>query len=213
LEGTSIARCPAWNDLPTTLEFVLAQTLIREAGVAAQVHGAGVSVGGEGLLLVGPSGRGKSSLAIQLTRLGHPLITDDFVLIHPGGRVEGARRHAKLDVKTLADLGIDPQGTVLWQVDADEAWVDPANLCGWIRHPVPARWIVFLTAGRSSDKLAPVSETHALELLLQSRGLDTTGQSLPVLADLLHGAETFALSASSHTSALSLVLGLIDRRP
>jgi len=211
--GAAITRCPTWSDVPGTLEFVLAQSLIRDSGAAAQVHGAGVSVGGEALLLVGPSGRGKSSLALQLTRLGHPLITDDFLLIHQGGRVEGARRHAKLDAQTLALLGIDPQGTVLWHNDADEAWVDPETLSGWVRHPVGARWIVFLAAERSMDVLQPIPDTYALELLLRSRGPDRSGRSLPVLAELLHAAQAFELNASSHASALSSVLGLIDRRP
>lgn len=213
VENQTVVERPRWDDLPGTLEFVLARSLIRDSGAEALLHGAGLSIGGEGLLLVGPSGRGKSSLAIQLAGLGHPLITDDFLLIHEGGRVEGARRHAKLDTQTLDSLNIDPESTVHWHTGAGEAWIDPEELGGWARQPLVVRWLVFLGPDRSTDALQRISEARAIELLLESRAPDRGGRSLKVLTELLEGSEALELSASSHASALSLVMKGIASHP
>ena len=41
------------------------------------VHASTVSIGGQGVLIVGPSGSGKSSLALQLIAMGAGLVADD----------------------------------------------------------------------------------------------------------------------------------------
>ena len=46
------------------------------------VHGVLVDVYGEGILIMGESGIGKSEAAIELVRRGHRLVTDDVVEIH-----------------------------------------------------------------------------------------------------------------------------------
>lgn len=46
------------------------------------VHGVLVDVYGEGILIMGESGIGKSEAAIELIRRGHRLVTDDVVEIH-----------------------------------------------------------------------------------------------------------------------------------
>lgn len=48
-----------------------------------QIHGALVEVAGMGVLLVGPSGIGKSECALELIRRGHRLVADDLVRLRP----------------------------------------------------------------------------------------------------------------------------------
>ncbi len=48
------------------------------------LHATAVSVGGKGILLLGPSGSGKSDLALRLIDRGATLISDDGVLVAPG---------------------------------------------------------------------------------------------------------------------------------
>lgn len=43
------------------------------------LHGSAVSIGGAGVLIIGPSGSGKSSLALQLMAYGADLVADDQV--------------------------------------------------------------------------------------------------------------------------------------
>jgi HPr kinase/phosphorylase len=59
--------------------------------VAARAHGALVDVEGVGVLLLGPSGIGKSECALELVRRGHRLVADDVVLLERGadGRLRG----------------------------------------------------------------------------------------------------------------------------
>jgi HPr kinase/phosphorylase len=52
--------------------------------VEIQVHGALVDVDEVGVLIVGPSGIGKSECALELVRRGHRLVSDDLVRIRPG---------------------------------------------------------------------------------------------------------------------------------
>ncbi|WP_372803625.1 HPr kinase/phosphorylase [Paracoccus seriniphilus] len=42
-----------------------------------QMHGTTISMNGRGLLILGPSGSGKSSLALQLMAVGAELVADD----------------------------------------------------------------------------------------------------------------------------------------
>ncbi|TNK85816.1 HPr(Ser) kinase/phosphatase [Mycoplasmopsis pullorum] len=55
-----------------------------------QVHGCLVLIGGVGVLIVGPSGLGKSEATLDLIQRGHVFISDDAVLIkYSGGRFVG----------------------------------------------------------------------------------------------------------------------------
>jgi HPr kinase/phosphorylase len=53
--------------------------------VTSRAHGALVEVEGLGVMLVGPSGIGKSECALELVRRGHRLVADDVVLLEPEG--------------------------------------------------------------------------------------------------------------------------------
>jgi HPr kinase/phosphorylase len=66
---------------------------------SAQVHGALVEVRGLGVLLRGPSGIGKSEIALELVVRGHRLVADDVVRLdldgegRPRGRAPELIRH------------------------------------------------------------------------------------------------------------------------
>jgi HPr kinase/phosphorylase len=60
--------------------------------VTARLHGALVDVEGVGVLLLGPSGIGKSECALELVRRGHRLVADDVVVLR---RDEGGRLHGE----------------------------------------------------------------------------------------------------------------------
>jgi HPr kinase/phosphorylase len=57
-----------------------------------QCHGALVEIEGVGVLLLGPSGVGKSECALELVRRGHRLVADDVVELQrlESGKLEGA---------------------------------------------------------------------------------------------------------------------------
>ena len=83
--------------------------IIRWLGVelapSISVHGVLVDVYGEGVLIMGESGIGKSEAALELVRRGHRLVSDDVVIIR---KVSDLTRHfielrgiGIIDVKTL----------------------------------------------------------------------------------------------------------------
>ena len=67
----------------TTSEFTaeLISTLSEQLAPCITIHGVLVDVYGEGLLITGESGIGKSEAALELIRRGHRLVTDDVVEI------------------------------------------------------------------------------------------------------------------------------------
>ncbi len=67
----------------STSEFMaeLIYTLSEQLAPCITIHGVLVDVYGEGLLIMGESGIGKSEAALELIRRGHRLVTDDVVEI------------------------------------------------------------------------------------------------------------------------------------
>ena len=110
------------NDVPvlgtgrTTSEFMaeLITILSEQLAPCIMIHGVLVDIYGEGVLITGESGIGKSEAAIELIRRGHRLVTDDVVEIRKinehklmGSSPEITRHFIELrgigiiDVKTL----------------------------------------------------------------------------------------------------------------
>lgn len=52
-----------------------------------RVHATAVAIGGRAVLLMGPSGSGKSDLALRLIDRGAALISDDYTVLTPTGGV------------------------------------------------------------------------------------------------------------------------------
>jgi hypothetical protein len=110
--ATGILRDGFW-DLPelTQRDFAL-QTLVillRDRHHYG-LHASGVGRDGTGLLVVGPSGRGKTTLALSLLSTGWGFLGDDVVALHQvDGTVEAraVRRSMSCTPTTLARFGLE----------------------------------------------------------------------------------------------------------
>jgi serine kinase of HPr protein (carbohydrate metabolism regulator) len=86
-----------------------------------------VAIAGRGVLIEGPSGSGKSSLALALIDRGAVLVGDDGVLLEAAGGRLLARPHpniaGRLEVRNLGLLSFDtcPQATISLLLVLDEA--------------------------------------------------------------------------------------------
>lgn len=69
------------EDATSTFMAELIYILNEELAPCISIHGVLVDVYGEGLLIMGESGIGKSEAALELIRRGHRLVTDDVVEI------------------------------------------------------------------------------------------------------------------------------------
>jgi HPr kinase/phosphorylase len=65
----------------TKFNYFLSDFLDDQFSPQTVVHGSFVDVYGIGLLLIGPSGIGKSEIALDLVERGHRLVADDVVMI------------------------------------------------------------------------------------------------------------------------------------
>ena len=83
MEGAQKYTVPVLRTNETTSEFMAALIAFLSVELAPRItrHGVLVEVYGEGLLLLGDSGVGKSETAIELVKRGHRLIADDAVEI------------------------------------------------------------------------------------------------------------------------------------
>lgn len=119
-------------DLIMYLNNRLAQRITRH-GVLVEVHG-------EGILLLGGSGVGKSETAIELVKRGHSLIADDAVEIKRlsdttlvGSAPETIRHYMELrgigivDIKNIFGIGAVKDSEVIDLVIQMEVWDDRKN--------------------------------------------------------------------------------------
>ena len=83
LEAANENHVPVLGTGRPTSEFMaeLIYTLGEQLAPCITIHGVLVDVYGEGLLITGESGIGKSEAALELIRRGHRLVTDDVVEI------------------------------------------------------------------------------------------------------------------------------------
>lgn len=111
---------PVFSTGKVTFPFIaeIVGILYRLLSPSMTVHGVLVDVYGEGILIMGESGIGKSEAALELIRRGHRLVADDVVELHRVtpeqliGRSPDITRHfievrgiGILDVKTLYGVG------------------------------------------------------------------------------------------------------------
>jgi HPr kinase/phosphorylase len=105
------------------------------------IHATTVAVSGQGVLIVGPSGSGKSSLAIQLIALGAMLVADDQTIITAQG------------------------GTLIADVPSSIAGLIEARGVGLLKQahagPTPLQLVVDL--GCREEKRLPERHVHVLE--------------------------------------------------
>ncbi len=115
----------------------------------ACIHAACVSVEGHGLLIVGRSGAGKSSLALQMMALGARLVADDRVNLHArdGHVIADAVPELRgvIEARGIGLLRADSKGPVPVSLVADLDQSEPARLpeprmVVLLRHPVPLLW-------------------------------------------------------------------------
>lgn len=86
---------------------------------AFYINGSAVAVpigdGAQGILLLGPSGSGKSRLTLDLIAGGARLISDDAVWLHPGPPARLARPDTALDQIEVRGIGLLQAGPVTFE--------------------------------------------------------------------------------------------------
>ncbi|KAB2930129.1 MAG: PqqD family peptide modification chaperone [Candidatus Contendobacter sp.] len=203
-----------------TLDAAIART-VAELGEAAcatdqrllVLHAAGVSRAGQGLLLIGPGGAGKTTLAAALNASGWELLSDDVVPVTPDGQLLGVGM--SLCLKAGSWPALAP-----WLPDLDRAPLieragQPVRFSsppGPIhRGPLPTAAFVFprYRPGKEAT-LEPLDPVRVLQGLIEAQSViaELTQDKLVALTRWIGSAPGFALTYPDLESALKLIASL-----
>jgi hypothetical protein len=137
-------HCESRSDLLSTVEFEATLALLAHLPGYAQLHASGAVVDGGAVLALGPSGSGKSNLAMGWHRSGYRLLGDDAVLVGGNGRARGFARLMKLDLDRAGAYQIDAERTLAFDPTANEIWYDPCEGAGWATETWPERVVAWV---------------------------------------------------------------------
>jgi hypothetical protein len=164
-----IARC-AINELVPTLKAHITEQVTLKSSPDIALHSACLLSGGRGLLVSGPPGAGKTTLAVHLMEAGFAYAADDIVLIAPDGRATGVlfapalKQGAWTMIEKLRpDLGESavhsrPDGKRVRYLNAPSSTGDGS---------VPVGWIIFIKrAPNIRAKLAPLGQLETIRRLI-----------------------------------------------
>ncbi|HXV87237.1 MAG TPA: hypothetical protein VD793_11080 [Gemmatimonadales bacterium] len=190
-EGPFSHRCLTTIEVAEVVEFALTRAFQRCISAAAQVHAAGVIVGPGAVLLVGPEGAGKTSLAFHLSRAGRAVLTDDVTVILSSGRAQGLKRLFKVDPEVLQEAGVPLESTCLWHAGATAAWYDPTVAGGWAEEALVRAVALLDRQPGARPEVRPLGRADALNYLFHSRF--ATGVRGPDALEALASATQAAL--------------------
>jgi hypothetical protein len=193
------ARFETLDDLLEALEYLLTLRLLASATDRVHLHAAGAVVNGRAVLALGPSGSGKSSLALHWSLSGYPVLGDDIVMADETGLVHPFKRLFSVHRARLAACGLGSGRPADGSADVeDEAWFDPATRAGWAE-PAPVGVVAmvrFVDHGQLS--VGRLSRPTALAAL--------TAGAMPSGAGGSQAFET-ALRLTASASTLALTFG------
>lgn len=156
-------------DMLAALEFAVTERLLSSDAAHTHIHAAGATVAGRALMALGPSGSGKSSIAVVWSQMGLPLLGDDVVRMDAAGTLRPFPRLLKVAPSLLTERGLTLEDTPAWELGADEAWFDPRGGGGWAA-PVPAASVLaqIRYVGGGSCRVRDLDRAAGLRLLLDS---------------------------------------------
>lgn len=209
--------CCAHHELAPVIKAYCTEQIIARSSPDVVFHAACLARDGRSVLVSGPSGAGKTTLALHLMEAGFEYCADDIVLIAPDGGAKGvsfslAFKSGAWEIinRLRPDLGDAP---VYRRPDGKcVRYLKPWRVATRDRYPVG--WIVFIK--RNSDgpvTLKPLGRIEALHRMLEG-ALASGGKmnyvSCNAIKHTLANAASYELTYSDVTQASGVIAGLCD---
>jgi hypothetical protein len=137
------------------------------------LHASAVAIDGAGVVFLGSTGWGKSTLAAALQARGHPLVVDDLAAIDCSGDTPSVLPgfpHAKLWPDSLEALGEDPEGLPrIAEQYRKRRRALPTGFCESEAVPLQRLYVL---AGGEAPSLSPLTAAEAfVQLTVHSYGI------------------------------------------
>ncbi len=207
-------------DVLPYLEWGINWRVIESCAAYLQLHAATLSFEGQGVVLVGNSGVGKSTLAAGLVSRGWTYLSDEFALIDP----DTLRLHPfpkAMCIKAGSFDVIERLNLPLWQrrhyvkaIKGAVGYVRPQDFArGVVSSPCPIRFVVFPKYGDGEEpRLYPIPPGHAgfrlVAHVLNRRAFST--RAVSILSEVVRSAECLGLVSGPIEETCELIESLVS---
>ena len=202
------------------MQCVVLMELSRRLQDRHLIRAGAVSWQGQGLVLPGPAGMGKTTLTLKLVKHGLKFLSDEVACFHlKRGILESFPRTVNLRDDSLGMIGLSlkagpsPRMTGLrekvWTVGIEDV------LPGSLSDPCVPRFLLFLRGFGEQTRLEPVSGSNAVFTLLRFSfcRLDDPASLLMDFAPIIDKMECFNLVMGELDEAADCVLRLLNGTP
>jgi hypothetical protein len=166
--GAYVTRCAPEETAPALKAIITEQVLLRSSARPI-FHAACLIWNGEAMLLNGPPGAGKTTLAVHLMQAGFGYAGDDIVLIEPGGCATGMAFAPTIKSGAWPIIGkLRPEldGCRVHR-RSDGTRVRYLNVSCAPSRSVPIRWIIFIKrANTESLEFTPLGQLDSMRRLI-----------------------------------------------
>jgi hypothetical protein len=195
-------------DVSSILELDMLRSCVARATGCVVLHAAAVRVGDATVVMVGPSGAGKTTLTRGLLQTGAEYLSDECVAVGADGRVHGLARPICLE-------GVEDPSPDMAQVhqhrwvDADDVvvsdsfWHPPSSQGSEVQGQLKSLVVVHYVPDSSARREA-LSSGEALTRLWPCV-LNPSPSTLDMLTSLVEAETVFEVRTSSVDSACTLV--------
>jgi hypothetical protein len=212
-----VQRFPTTAELVGAIEYGVTHFLLGAHRERTHLHAAGAVAASHtgaapAVLALGPSGSGKSSLALAWSMRGLPLLGDDVVLLGDEGRLSPFPRPVRVRAERLQEVGVVVAEPALLDAETREARYDPSRTAGWAAPGANAAVVARIhRVEGAAVRVEPLSAAAGLQLLIGSV-LDSGASPLESLlrfADLLDGARVVDVRFGSAVEAARAIEELL----
>ena len=221
-DGAAVCRNRRLQEVLPYLEWGINWRVIVTRSDYLQLHAASLARDGQGVVLAGTSGVGKSTLAAGLLARGWGLFSDEFALIEP----QTLRLHAfpkavciksgSFDIVKGLNLRIARDRPYVKVLKGAVGYINPADVPGrGATVPCPIKLILFPRySGYDTPQLLPLPRARAAFILAgQAMNRKEFGhRTVPVLNQVVRGARCYGLDTGRVDLTCEMIEALMDEQ-